>query len=85
MSRSPGSSCVFGVLPCTNRCVLDREHKPRTYTYDAEAVIGKDEEGEVQTVLTLLHYFVPADAYEPTEGKLHYIYGKWPRWTPPCP
>jgi hypothetical protein len=81
----PGSSSIFGVLPCTNRRVLDHEHKPWTYTYDIEAVIGEDEEGEVQSVLALLHYFVPVDAYEPTEGKLHYVYRKLASMEPSMP
>jgi hypothetical protein len=73
LTTMPGCSFIFGFLPFTNCRVLSRE-RPRTYTYDAEVVIGEDKTGEVQTITALLQYFVPSDAIVPSEGRIHYVW-----------
>jgi hypothetical protein len=70
-----GSSIIFGFLPCNNRCVLNPD-KPRTYTYDAEVVIGEDETGDIQTLTALLQFFAASDAIIPENGAIHYVWGK---------
>lgn len=71
----PGVAHIFGFLPFTNSRVLDRE-KPRTYTFDAEIVIGVDGCGEVQTIPVLVQHYVPVDGVVPSDGRLHHIWGK---------
>jgi hypothetical protein len=71
----PGSSTIFGLIPCTNSRYLQSD-KPRTITFDSEIVMGVDGRGQVQTVTALLHHFIPLGNAAPNDGVLYFVFGK---------
>jgi hypothetical protein len=70
-----GSSILTGIFSCTNRRTLDEEKK-KTVTYDAEILLGKDEEDVDQFINAILHVFVPKEEKEPEEDVHHFVAAK---------
>jgi uncharacterized protein YtpQ (UPF0354 family) len=70
-----GSSILTAVFCCTNRRILDKEKK-KTITYDAELLLGKDDNDEDQFINAIVHFFVSKGEMEPEEDIYHFIVGK---------
>ena len=70
-----GSSILTGIFSCTNRRTLNEEKK-NMITYDAEILLGKDEDDDDQFINAILHVFVPKEEKEPEEDIYHFVVGK---------
>jgi hypothetical protein len=71
----PGSSAIFGLIPCTN-CHYIYNDKPWTVTIDCEIVLGVDENSEVNTTTALLQHFNPLGSSPPINSALYFVFGK---------
>jgi hypothetical protein len=79
MSPAPvmaGFAFITGVFGCFNHRVLDPVRKPKTVTFDAEIPIGENDEGELQCVKGILHYFVPSHEKSPLDDRKYFVSGK---------
>ena len=72
----PGFAFITGLFSCYNRQVLDAPQKPRTYTFGAEIPIGDDQNGQLQCVNRLLHYFLPQNQPTPEDDRKFFVSGK---------
>jgi hypothetical protein len=70
-----GSSTICGLLPCTNGRHLFSD-KPRTISFDGEIFIGYDDQESAQSVLALIHFFIPTGEVDPENGLLYFVCGK---------
>ena len=75
ISTMPGSSTIFGLIPCSNSRYLHPE-KPRTVTFDCEIVMGVNNGGNVHTVTALLVHFTLLCGPTLTDGTLCLVFGK---------
>jgi hypothetical protein len=71
----PGSSHIFGFLPCTNLRVVNPD-KPRSLTFDAEIVVATDCTGHVETTTAVLTHFQDATEEPFVDGGLYYVSGR---------
>jgi hypothetical protein len=71
----PGFAFITGLFSCFNRRVLDPE-KPKTVTFDAEIPIGDDQNGQLQCIRGIVHYFVPQNTPKPDDDHKYCIAGK---------
>ena len=69
-----GSSTITGLMPCNFVHHLDA-NKPRTFTLDAEVVIGFDTTNTLQTVTALLHHYTTPEEPAPIDCSLYYVVG----------
>jgi hypothetical protein len=70
-----GSSILTAVFCCTNCCILDEEKK-KTITYDAELLLGKDENDEDHFINIIVHFFISKGEMEPEEDIYLFVIGK---------
>jgi hypothetical protein len=79
MSPAPvmaGFAFITGVFGCFNHRVLDPVQKPKTVTFDAEIPIGENDEGELQCVKGILHYFDSSHEKSPLDDRKYFLSGK---------
>jgi hypothetical protein len=72
----PGFAFITGVFGCYNHRVLDPVRKPKTIMFDAEIPIGENDEGRLQCVKGIIHYFVPSHAPAPIDDRKYFVSGK---------
>jgi hypothetical protein len=70
-----GSSSICGLIPCSNGRHIFPD-KSRTITFDGEIFIGCDENDRAQSVLALIHFYVPSGEADPEDGVLYLVSGK---------
>ena len=71
-----GFAFITGLFSYYNRRGLDAPQEPRTYTFDAEIHIGDDQNGQLQCVNRLLHYFLPQNQPTPEDNRKFFVSGK---------
>lgn len=75
-STMPGFAFITGVFGCFNHRILDPVHKPKTVTFDAEIPIGENDDGQLQCIKGILHYFVPSHEHPPDDDSKYFVSGK---------
>lgn len=71
----PGSTRISGHMPCSQQRVLDPK-KPCTFSFNAELVLGHDENGDAVAVTAFLTHFHAPTAGPLPDGALYFISGK---------
>ena len=71
----PGFAYINGLFSCFNQRVIDAT-KPKTITFDAEIPIGDDQNGQLQCVRGLVHYFVPQNEAKPDDDRKYLVSSK---------
>lgn len=79
---SSGSATIVGIMPCSNPRPTDGNSNSRLWAFDADIFLGYSEDGQPQSALSLLHFFLPSRTRPSNQERPFYVSGKLASMTP---